>query len=305
MWATLEAPHQNVGVACSLSTTVYKHDLCGTTNAALCATADEALRGTASVVRLFRLPAGTPCPAVLDIVATDDGGPGGPGARICLVEAARVKVVSGVVPCDGTVCVPAIGGTVAAHPGGALHVIPDTGPVASADPVASAGPVVLACPVASADPVASAGPEALAGLASLSDVLQWEPYGVCTRARNAGPPEWLRRLGDACVAALDCVICECADVETVSLAIDLWNGTDYSDDKVTDDGTDYMDGKGKGAGEGEGGVRRRTAALRALLDAELDGGDVDVYDAEVYLDALKALAGAASGCSDRATDEPV
>ncbi len=93
-----------------------------------------------------------------------------------------------------------------------------------------------------------------------ADTLQWQPYGVCLKARGVNPPQWLHRLGDVCVAALECVMSASGDVETVSRAVDMWNST-----------ADLTD------------------ILRGLLDAVLDGHDVEPDCADLYIRALHVL----------------
>jgi hypothetical protein len=87
--------------------------------------------------------------------------------------------------------------------------------------------------------------------------LQWEPYGVCIKRKRATAPEWL---GDACVAALNCLVAECAEVETVSAAVDIWNSE-----------------------------CDQTANLETLLHDVLDLEDVEPEHADLYITALQAI----------------
>jgi hypothetical protein len=101
-----------------------------------------------------------------------------------------------------------------------------------------------------ADAAADAGLEGLVSEVpdDPTNKLQWQPYGVCLKARANTSPEWLCRLGTACINALDCVISSCSDVNTVSNAVDVWNSNDDYD---------------------------RSNTLLRLLDAAVDEQDVE------------------------------
>ena len=111
--------------------------------------------------------------------------------------------------------------------------------------------------------------------------LPWKLYGLVSKPLNRSPPAWLRRLGDACTAALRLVIFADLDVETTAEAVDMWNSGNDVDE--ANSGNDVNE-----AGSGNDGDEANSARHKRLLrflDTVLDMG-LTPEEACVLIDAL-------------------